>query len=532
MSKHTISWFVVLAIGFAAMVHAAQFTMDLYVGDGTGKTLTFGLGSEAYLAGVPPFQGPAPLNVLWLEGPGDVTDAKIDEDYSRLSTYIKADADAALWKLYVRNDMKLTFKLSEGALASGNVLKLYPEDNDSEAIDLEDEAVVNVKADKTYLIDYRKTSSTGTALPCPPVKHFQMNRGRRVLALDLLDDSEYGLGGDATVKAYSSEEQDGLTLFTELDGNYGSFDAATSTLNMTNMNGVARIQFNYWYVDGARSSEKGTVIVEVTDGLMTTLVSKEDVATGYAYTGSVVAVDTAEEGYAGTVLTYKIDFEPATIGDNVTLKVVTPQFTPSAAAYTVQYCFKNSPETAEGDEYTALPEGGAVYEVGSESIYLKVKATLTDKCDAGFVTPTLTVDSKEVEMEAVQFILLNGGTMDIDGNGEIIVEDAIMMYNFIALGGVSRPARVTEKQITQGIDVSKVDSAKALETLRSLAPFLDYDGNGEIIVEDAIMMYNFIALGGVTRPTRVTEKQITQGIDASKVDAAKALESFRKYVSK
>ena len=180
-----------------------------------------------------------------------------------------------------------------------------------------------------------------------------------------------------------------------------------------------------------------------------------------------------------------------------------------------------------------MPEDGAVYNATAATIYLKVKATLTSQCEAGDLVPSITpADGDEIEMEAVYMMINGGGTMDIDGNGEIIVEDAIMMYNFIALGGVTRPNRVTERQITQGVDTSKVDSAKALETLRSLAAFLDYDENGEIIVEDAIMMYNFIALGGVTRPNRVTERQITQGVDTSKVDAAKALENFRKYVSK
>ena len=110
MSRNRILLVAFLMAGLAAIAVAETFSVDLYLDNGTAKSLTFGMGAARELAGVPPFQAPANLNVVWLEGPGDVTDAKIDEDFSKLSTYIKENANAAMWKLYVRNAMKITFK--------------------------------------------------------------------------------------------------------------------------------------------------------------------------------------------------------------------------------------------------------------------------------------------------------------------------------------------------------------------------------------------------------------------------------------
>jgi FMN-dependent NADH-azoreductase len=107
-----------------------------------------------------------------------------------------------------------------------------------------------------------------------------------------------------------------------------------------------------------------------------------------------------------------------------------------------------------------------------------------------------------------------------------------MMYNFIALGGIDDPESMFVEDIIQGIDESQVDAEAALATLKSLAAFLDYDENGAITEDDAIMMYNFIALGGIDDPESMFVEDIIQGIDETQVDAEKALENFKKYASK
>ncbi len=531
MKRHTFLWIAALVMMVSLSAQAAQFTMKITVNDSVkGSWLTFGLGAQRELLPVPPIFYASSEILSWLEGPGDIDVAYTVDDYSKLTEYVKQDANSALWKVFVRDEQKYTFNLSSGSLPSGSVLKIYPEGDEANAVILEDGTNYNVQANTTYLIDYRETSSTAQALAAPGVKRFQMSRGAKTLVLDFDIPEGYTLKADSNVIAYGAFNED--LLYPVLDGKHGSFNATTSTLTMTNMEGVARVQFNYWYAQGATTSEKGLVIVDVNDSLATTLVSRVDVATSEPYTGAVVTVDPEAAGYAGTVLTYKIDFDNATLGQPLTYNVETPLKLPGIDdAYAVEYAFSTT-EDYTGD-YTALPEGGIAYTSNAATMYLKLKVTLTSKCESGEVEPSITTGASEtIAMKTVVFYVVGGGTMDIDGNGEIIVEDAIMMYNFIALGGVTRPNRVTERQITQGVDTSKVDSAKALETLRSLAAFLDYDENGEIIVEDAIMMYNFIALGGVTRPNRVTERQITQGVDTSKVEAAKALENFRKYVSK
>ncbi len=343
MSKNRILLVAFLMAGLATVAVAKTFSVDLYLDNGVAKSLTFGMGASRELAGVPPFQAPANLNVVWLEGPGDVTEAKIDEDFSKLSTYIKEDAKAGVWKLYVRNAMKITFKSAN--IPSGAYLKLSVEDGEDEAIDIVNETVVNATADTTYLIDYRETSSTTVALPCPPVKKVQMSSAMNSLPIDFDIPDGYALAADSAVKACKAEvgEEDlgEYTVFTELDGNYGTFNAAAATLNMTNMTNVARIQFEYWFKKGTDSTEKAVVIVDVTKGLMTTLVKKQDAATGDLIGGAVVAVDPGVDGYDGTILTYKIDFDDVSAGKKLDITVSTPKFAPTAEAYSVQYCFTN-----------------------------------------------------------------------------------------------------------------------------------------------------------------------------------------------
>ena len=95
---------------------------------------------------------------------------------------------------------------------------------------------------------------------------------------------------------------------------------------------------------------------------------------------------------------------------------------------------------------------------------------MTSKCEAGDVTPSITpADGEEIEMESVYMTVLSGGTMDIDGNGVITEDDAIMMYNFIALGGIDDPESMFVEDIIQGIDETQVDAEKALENFKKYA---------------------------------------------------------------
>ena len=529
MSRNRILLVAFLMAGLAAIAVAETFSVDLYLDNGTAKSLTFGMGAARELAGVPPFQAPANLNVVWLEGPGDVTDAKIDEDFSKLSTYIKENANAAMWKLYVRNAMKITFKSTN--IPKGAYLKLSVEGGEDEAIDIENEIVVNAAADTTYLIDYRKSASTAAALACPPVKHVQMSSAMNSLPIEFDIPEGYTLAADSAVKAFKADVQDDdlgeYTVFTDLGDGYGTFNAATATLSMTNMANVARVQFEYWFKKGTESTEKAVVIVDVTKGLMTSLVKKQDAASSTLIAGAVVAVDPSAEGYDGTVLTYKIDYDDDSIGLDFGLDVDTPKFAPDAEDYAVDYYFT---DTEDGEQHLS-PDFAKV-------VYLKIKVTLTAKCEPGYVKPVITIDGNAVELEPVQFILVSGGTMDIDGDGTITEEDAIMMYIFVLMGGVDNPDDISEETLLQGIDDNKqdkVDAAAALAMLQALPAFLDYDGDGTITEEDAIMLYVYILMGGVDNPDDISADTLLQAIDDNKQDQAKAetaLANFQKYSQK
>ena len=123
------------------------------------------------------------------------------------------------------------------------------------------------------------------------------------------------------------------------------------------------------------------------------------------------------------------------------------------------------------------------------------------------------------------------GTMDIDCNGEVTEEDAIMMFCFVVLGGVDDPDSMFVEDILICVDETKVDAETALATLKAVPSFLDYDGDGEITEEDAIMLYVYIVMGGVDYPDDISVDTLLQAIDERKQDRSKAetaLEMFRK----
>ena len=530
MKRHTFLWIAALVMGIAMSARAAKFTMGINANDSTaGAWLTFGKDTEKTLAGMPPIFYASAEFLSWLEGPGDINVAYTLDDYSKLTIYIKEEANAALWKVFVRDDQKFTFKLISGSLPAGSVLKLYKEGDEGNAINLQDGTDVKMQANMTYLIDYRETSSTQVALACPTVKSFQMTRSTKPLAIDLDVPDGYTLAADSAVIAYKAEEGG---MYSVLAGSYGTFTASTSTLKLTKTTDVDRIQFNYWYTKGATTTEKAVVIVDVISGLATSLVSRVDAATSTAYTGAVVTVDPAEADYAGTILTYKIDYDDTTAGQEFTYNVQTPlKLIGINDSYSVEYAFSDTEDYA--GEYTAMPADGVKYTSYASAKYLKLKVTVTDKCESGEVEPSITTaEAETIDMTKVVFYVFNGGTMDIDGNGVITEDDAIMMYNFIALGGVDDPESMFVDDIIQGIDETQVDAEAALALLKTLAAFLDYDENGAITEDDAIMMYNFIALGGIDDPESMFVEDIIQGIDETQVDAEKALENFKKYASK
>ena len=545
MNRQKLTLIALLVVGLATVVNAAQFQMALDL-DGKDTSRVFGLKAEADMTDsdflpVVPVLGIVIQKYIYFEGPGTREVVKPTPysganerpftDMSMLSVYMKPEASAALWKVYLTGDNgKITFRLISGSLPAGSVLKVYPEGKENEAINITETTVLDAQADVAYLIDYRETAATQTALACPPLKYFQMSNGKKVLPLVFDVPEGLSIESDSTVYPFSFNAE--TYEYVALGEGLGSFNAANTTLTMTNLDNVSRIQFNYWFTDGTRTSEKAVVIVDVIDGIKTSLVKKEGVATGKTYSGSFIGVDPDAADYAGTVMTYKIDFDAATVGKNVTLKINVRKLPPNNVPFGIEYCFVNDADAVA--DYIELPFGDSVdYSVTSDSIYLKVKATLTSKCENGPVTPSLTlIDGEAFEMESVSLYLVSGGTMDIDGNGDITEDDAIMMYNFIALGGIDDPESMFVEDIIQGIDETQVDAEAALATLKSLAAFLDYDENGDITEDDAIMMYNFIALGGIDDPESMFVEDIIQGIDETQVDAEKALENFKKYASK
>ena len=546
MNRSKVLLLALLLAGFAAMVRAAEFTMNVSV-DGK-DILNFGLARNAAddsqsKIGIPPDFGPAIAKIVYLEGPGDVDTADIAEDFSKLSRYIKEDADAALWKLVVEkatDNMTLAFAFPQGvSLPAGSYLAIYPADDETAAVDLTSGATLsNVAMGDEYIIDYRSSKDKEPAPLAPIARTFAILRatGPQQLVFDEIPEG-FVLKADTGVTAFKLDDND---VYTSLGDGYGTvaINGGTATLTLTKLTDVARVQFAYWYesTDGAVKTENAAVIVNVNSGVSLTLEKRLNAADQTAIPRATIAVIPDEEGYDGTYVVYKVELADSFQTKALTYGLVKEPETPGKDSFVIQYDFALAGDAVPGD-FKEMPADGVAKDGdvdGNATFYLwlKVKAP-SSNCDNREVTPLVKDGEEELgSFEKTKFVIISSGTMDIDGNGTITEDDAIMMYNFIALGGIDDPESMFVEDIIQGIDETQVDAEAALATLKSLAAFLDYDENGAITEDDAIMMYNFIALGGIDDPESMFVEDIIQGIDETQVDAEKALENFKKYASK
>ena len=552
MNRNKILLLAILLAGVTAMLRAAEFTMNV---SGDGLELSFGLAQNAAgdpesKVGLPPVFAPAINAVVYLEGPGELNySPTIDENFSMLSRYIKEEADSALWKLVVERatgNVDLTFKFSQGVtLPEGSYLKIYPEDDAAALTDLTNgETQYKVEVGKTYIIDYRSSESKDPGLLAPVVRTFEILRSNDPKQLVFKDiPASLVLKAGAAVTAYKLVEKvDGGDVsieYTKLGDDYGTVavndDVVTLTLTKNDLADVARVQFAYWYenANGSARTEEASVIVNVNDGISLTMEKRLNVADLAEIQRSAIAIIPDEEGYDGTYLVYKVELAEQFRNKELTYLLFDEPGTPGKDPYEIQYAFASTGDSVPA-AFDELAAAGAAHSDGNTSFYLwlKVKAASSNS-ENREVTPLVKDGDAELgAYEKTTFVIISSGTMDIDGNGVITEDDAIMMYNFIALGGIDDPESMFVDDIIQGIDETQVDAEAALAVLKSLAAFLDYDENGFITEDDAIMMYNFIALGGIDDPESMFVDDIIQGIDETQVDAEKALENFKKYASK
>ena len=121
-----------------------------------------------------------------------------------------------------------------------------------------------------------------------------------------------------------------------------------------------------------------------------------------------------------------------------------------------------------------------------------VTVTMEGSGSAKPLTATL-VDSEDEKLAAINAILQKFGTLDFDGDGEIDINDVMYLFNFANAGGeIEDPSELALGTVVT--DEGRL--ATALDTLSGNNDSLDYDADGEIDINDVMFLFNFANAGG------------------------------------
>ena len=169
------------------------------------------------------------------------------------------------------------------------------------------------------------------------------------------------------------------------------------------------------------------------------------------------------------------------------------------ATYTLYFATDGSIGQRDGESWQIGLEGA------SDENWADDKSSVEFTADSATVTVTMEgsgsakpltatlVDSEDEKIAAINAILQKFGTLDFDGDGEIDINDVMFLFNFAnADGDIDDPSELAIGTIVT--DEGRL--ATALDTLSGNNDSLDYDADGEIDINDVMFLFNFANADG------------------------------------
>ena len=212
-----------------------------------------------------------------------------------------------------------------------------------------------------------------------------------------------------------------------------------------------------------------------------------------------------DEGNSFTLEKIKISFVSgrgvvAYVGENLAERVppiteaeVDWWFSASREGYEVAYNW-TIPYTELEITLTAIPGGR-----GTRADDLKVSMDPTRSAAPPITTTLDFLDDLGAKRltKVIDWILQKFGTLDFDGDGEVTMDDAIYLYNFVS--GDCDPDTAAEDLMSYASKYATVEKAQAaLDYFRANISELYFDGTDEtngILMDNAIYVYNFVSGG-------------------------------------
>ena len=537
MLKHLQKALFLSALLTVGVLYASnvEFTYNLSALGATSQSLVMGRAAGAS-DGIDELDSPWPpnaptggsnINYYYFLAGGD--NSSTGEYMTVLSQDFRSSANkASTWTLVVGSmagsSLTLNWTAEQGkALASKDgSLSLADANGTTLVANMLTTTSYNFTATGTYYIYYKDTGTTGTAPATPtPITRETVFVAGNVLSIPTteagLDDSITACNVDSvTFMKAGNASAEATTTTVTVDGDITAFTVTFGD----DVPGDATSLVALYTVSNANGSAQGRItLVPVTADLE--LATATVAGTAVDLTENKVTIDfTDDTKTAYQTATFTYSFANSTAGAITSFTIALPN-----EATNWEYA-PTEGVSAEGNVLTVT--GVAAPDPGMVADFFTL--TLTPKCGDGFspksgaltasITFTPEVGEAVTTASTVNLSVKTAGTLDVDGDEEMTLDDVILINAFVTLYPFLGDD-ITPEDVTEGL--SGKDGDACLDALKNLwsSSAIDIDEDGEITLDDVIMINAFVTLYPFLGDD-ITPEDVTEGLSGKDGDVCLA----------